>query len=127
MIRKLLLKGFREGAGRLMALGSFVSLPKPIQRTQLAQQKVDEACERLKLYQFYACPFCIKVRRNIHRLGLNIETVDAQSTAQREKLKALGGQDKVPCLRIEQDEKIIWLYESDTIIFYLEQAFQNNN
>jgi len=34
-----------------------------------------------------------------------------------------GGKRKVPCLRIEEDGKTEWMYESNDIIAYLEQRF----
>ncbi|HAI96784.1 MAG TPA: glutaredoxin, partial [Methylococcaceae bacterium] len=34
-----------------------------------------------------------------------------------------GGKLKVPCLRIEEDGKVSWMYESSDIINYLEDRF----
>jgi glutaredoxin len=77
------------------------------------------------MYQFLTCPFCIKTRRAIKRLSLNIETRDALHHApSRQQLLEGGGQVKVPCLRItDADGNIEWLYESDDIIQYLQQSF----
>ena len=78
----------------------------------------------LSLYQFYACPFCVKVRRTIHRLNLPVETRDAQNDPGiKAELLQEGGSSKVPCLRIENNEGIQWMYESSDIVDYLEARF----
>jgi len=109
-----------------MLISEKLSTPKGIKRTPEAQAKVDSACEDLALYQFTACPFCIKVRKEIARLGLNIETRDAQhSDKHRSELEAGGGRIKVPCLLIRQgegDDK--WLYESDDIKLWLQRQYE---
>ena len=77
------------------------------------------------LYQFKMCPFCVKARRAIKRLSLNIETRDAlREESSREELLAGGGQIKVPCLKIIDDAgKTTWMYESSDIIKYLQERF----
>ena len=109
-----------------MLISEKLSTPKGITRTPDAQAKVDSACEDLALYQFTACQFCIKVRKEIARLGLNIETRDAQHDGERRsELEAGGGHVKVPCLRIRQDDgKDQWLYESDDIKLWLQRQFE---
>ena len=119
----ILLKAFREGVGRLIVFGSYLSLPTPIQRTKQQQEAVNKQCESLSIYQFYACPFCVKVRRSVHRLGLNINYVNAQDSSTKSLLKEQGGKAQVPCLCIHKDGKTTWLYESNAIITYLEKQF----
>jgi len=69
-------------------------------------------------------PFCVKTRRTIHRLGLNIETRDAKrNPVHKDELVNGGGQYKVPCLAIQEEGKTRWMYESNDIISYLEQRF----
>lgn len=49
---------------------------------------------------------------------------DAKSDPQhRQALQEGGGRVKVPCLRIEEDGKVTWMYESKDIIGYLEKRF----
>ena len=75
----------------------------------------------LSLYQFFACPFCTKTRRAIHRLNVNIEARDINKTPEyRQQLETEGGRVKVPCLRIEDQDEVRWLYESNEIINFLE-------
>ncbi len=107
----------------------WLTSPRGIQRSAEAQAEVDAQCRALSLYQFRACPFCIKTRRALKRLSLNIELRDAQHDAEhRATLLKEGGQVQVPCLRIEGDGvegEVRWLYESEAIIHYLESRFGN--
>jgi glutaredoxin len=120
----MLLKAFREGLGRLFIGISNLSLPQQIIRSEDAQQAADAEARKMSLYQFYACPFCLKVRRAIHRLNVPIETRDAQNDeTYRQELLAEGGEIKVPCLRIEEEDGVKWLYESDDIIAFLDRKF----
>ena len=120
---KWIIKGVREGLGSLIILIDFIFSPKKQQRTESDQEKINEEVKSIKLYQFYACPFCIKTRRAIKRLNLPIETRNAQSGQYRAELLAGGGEVKVPCLKIESDEGVQWMYESGDIIQYLEKRF----
>ncbi len=122
---RLLLKALREGLGRLIILFDWVFSPSRQKRTSDIQAEVDQQTATLKLYQFYACPFCVKTRRAMKRLNLQIETRNAQSGEHREELHLMGGKIKVPCLRIEDEdeEDVSWLYESGDIIKYLEKRF----
>lgn len=111
--------------GPFMLLGELITTPKGVERSAEKQQKVDEACNNLALYQFRTCPFCIKVRKELKRLSLNIEKFDAlKNPAARADLLENGGEIKVPCLRITDDNgKHRWMYESDDIIAYLSERF----
>jgi glutathione S-transferase len=42
-------------------------------------------------------------------------------TKYKHQLEEGGGKVQVPCLRIEKDGDVTWLYESDDIIQYLQQ------
>ena len=114
-----------------MLLAEWLTTPKAISRTAAQQAEIDNACKQLALYQFKACPFCIKVRKEMARLGLNIEKRDAQHNKQyRAELAAQGGKISVPCLRITtgsaDSPQVQWLYESADIIHYLQQRFGAN-
>jgi len=109
-----------------MLLGEKLTTPKGLVRSAEQQALADEASKQLALYQFNACPFCMKVRKEIARLGLNIETRDAQHDSEhRAALEAGGGRVKVPCLRIHQDDgSDRWLYESAEIKAWLQERFE---
>jgi glutaredoxin len=111
--------------GRLILLFDALFAPKPVRRSSEIQQGIDEQTTKLKLYQYLACPFCVKTRRAIRRLGLNIETRDAlHDPIHREELISQGGKPQVPCLRIIHDDgRVEWLYESSDIIAYLQSRF----
>ena len=109
-----------------MLLSEKLSTPESVTRSAEEQARADEASKNLALYQFKACPFCIKVRKEIAWLGLNIETRDAQHDPEhRAALEAGGGQIKVPCLKIHQEDgSDRWLYESDEIKAWLQERFE---
>ena len=111
--------------GPVILFWDLVTTPKGIERPEIEQDEVDRKTQSLVLYQFRTCPFCIKVRRAMKRLSLNIEIRDAQrDIANREELLLGGGAIKVPCLKItDQNGEVRWLYESDDIIDYLKQQF----
>jgi len=111
--------------GKIILFIDALTAPKPKQRADEQQRIVDQQTDSLKLYQYLACPFCVKTRRVIRRLGLNIETLDALNDKKyREELIHQGGQAQVPCLKIiREDGKVEWMYESSDIINYLEMRF----
>ena len=111
--------------GPIMLLWDTLTSPAGIVRNPEEQQRIDASTENLVLYQFRMCPFCIKARRAIKRLSLNIETRDAlREASSRQELLAGGGEIKVPCLRVTDDQgKTRWMYESSDIIAYLQGRF----
>ena len=120
----MILKAIREGLGRLIVFIDWATRPKPMTRSAEEQQAVDQATRGMSLYQFYACPFCVRTRRAIHRLNLNIEVRDAQNDPEhRRSLTEEGGALQVPCLRIDEGGDSTWLYESAEIIGLLEKRF----
>ena len=120
---RLILKILREGSGRILIFLDWMIKPEIVKRSSENQLQVDKKTELLKLYEFYACPFCIKTRRAIKRLNLNLETRNAKQGDYREELELNGGKVQVPCLRIDNAGEISWLYESNDIINYLEKYF----
>lgn len=122
---RLFFRTLRVIMGPFMLLWEKLTTPQGVQRPPQAQQQVDSRTGALVLYQFRTCPFCIKVRREISRLSLQIERRDAQKDGvNRQQLLQGGGKIKVPCLRIIGDDgQVTWLYESDEIIDYLHRHF----
>ena len=111
--------------GQLILLIDFLTSPRTPERTAEEQARIDAQTRGMALYEFKACPFCVKTRRAMKRLGLNIELRDARGDMQwRQQLLAEGGRLQVPCLYIPQSSgDAQWLYESDDIIAYLEERF----
>ncbi|MBZ0333193.1 glutaredoxin family protein [Marinobacter sp. AL4B] len=125
MIIRAFFRLLRLALTPFMLLSEKLSTPKAIERSAEQQAIVDKATENLALYEFRACPFCIKVRKEMARLGLNIERRDAQHDEKnREALLKGGGAVKVPCLLIvdEQGEER-WMYESGDINDWLGREF----
>jgi glutaredoxin len=111
--------------GNLILFLNWVFTPRSVARDSAAQTTIDQQTASLALYQYEACPFCVKVRRAMKRHALTIETRDVKrSETAREELLAGGGDLKVPCLRIEGEQgQVQWLYESKDIVRYLEERF----
>lgn len=108
--------------GKLILTINFIFTPRGVKRSVEEQQRLDEQTQALSLYQFEACPFCVKVRRAMKRQSLKIALRDAKNDPiARAELEAGGGRIKVPCLRIERGESVEWLYESSDIIAYLDE------
>ncbi|UCO96304.1 glutathione S-transferase N-terminal domain-containing protein [Metapseudomonas lalkuanensis] len=120
----MFIKALRVGLGQLIIFLDFITRPRKLRRTAEAQARVAEETASLALYQFNACPFCVKTRRALHRLNLPIALRDAKNDeGHRAALLAGGGKIKVPCLRIEENGESRWMYESNDIIRYLESRF----
>jgi len=111
--------------GRLILLFDLLTSPRGIKRPAGEQARLDRETGQLALYQFQACPFCVKVRRFLKRNSLNIETRDARRDPRhRQEMLEQAGQVKVPCLRISEPQgEVRWLFESNDIIRYLESRF----
>ncbi len=121
---RFFLRLLREGSGRILILIDWLFKPSVVKRNDEEQAKVDQETKILKLYQFYACPFCVKTRRAIKRLNLKVETRDAQTAGKfRKELEISGGKIKVPCLKLEGTGEATWIYESNDIIKYLDERF----
>lgn len=109
----------------MIVFADWATRPKQMERSDEDQATVEAKAKNLALYQFYACPFCVKTRRAIHRLNLPIETRNARLGSEwRRELEENGGKVQVPSLKIMDEQGAeIWLYESNDIIRYLEQEF----
>lgn len=76
--------------------------------------------ENYQLFQYDSCPFCYRVRQFLHANDLNIPLRDTlHDLAARRELIEGGGRQTVPCLRIEREDGVEWLYESLAIVHYL--------
>jgi len=116
----MMLRALRWILSQIVLVLDRLTAPVPMVRSPEAQARVDEQCSKLALYQFEGCPFCVKVRREIRRLGLKIELRYAQNDPiHRETLIREGGELQVPCLRMESG----WMYESSDINEWLRANF----
>jgi glutaredoxin len=111
--------------GKILLFLNAITLPKPMERSKEAQEKVDAQTKSMILYHFEACPFCLKVRRVMGRLNLTVEMRDTKRNKDyASELLNGGGKPKVPCLRIAKgDGSVQWMYESSDINAFLEKEF----
>ena len=111
--------------GSLILFIDWLTTPKGIQRPVEMQIVIDEQSQNFTLYQYKACPFCVKVRRSLKRLSLPVETRDPKRCENAKKELIVGaGKLKVPCLKIDEGVgRIQWLFNSKDIISYLERRF----
>ncbi|WP_163011438.1 glutaredoxin family protein [Pseudomonas viridiflava] len=120
----MFMKALRVGLGQLVIGIDFLTRPSKKKRDPAAQAAVDQSAQDLTLYQFHACPFCVKTRRALRRLNVPVALRDAKNNElDRQTLLTEGGRIKVPCLRIEKGDKTVWMYESNVIIDYLDKRF----
>lgn len=120
----MILKVLRNGLGQLIVLIDLLTRPAKLKRTPEAQAAVEQATQNMALYQFNACPFCVKTRRTLHKLNLPVALRDAKNDAvHRQTLEKEGGKIQVPCLRIDENGQTTWLYESKAIAAYLQDRF----
>ena len=76
----------------------------------------------LALYHYDSCPFCVRVRTAIHKLGMTVELRNIHREPRyRSELVAATGRQTVPVLRIEKAGAVKWLPESADIVRYLYQ------
>ena len=121
-VLKLALKLVRNALGYIILFFDKISRPKSTEYNEEKQMYLQEQLMGHSLYQLKACPFCVKTRRAIHKLGINVELRDINKGAQnRQDLESGGGRVKVPCLRIDNGTETQWMYESNDIIEYLEK------
>ncbi len=118
-------KSIRWVLGQIIIAIDWLTRPSIPNYSAEKRAELDAATASLALYQFGQCPFCVKTRRGIRRLGLNIELRDARNDPKwNTELIEQGGKYQVPCLRITDDNGgVNWLYESTAINDYLDQRF----
>ena len=118
------MKILRLMIGKILLLINYLLNPKRGKRSLEYQKQIENQITNLTLYQLQMCPFCIKVRRHLIRLNLPLKVVDINNNIYRDELLANGGKTQVPCLKVELGpKKSKWLYESDDIIYYLNENF----
>jgi len=122
---RLFFRTLRAVLGPFLLLANWLTRPRGIVRPPAEQQSVDARTRNLALYHFPTCPFCLKTRRVLRQLSLDIELRNAHSdAAHRAALIAGGGKSQVPCLLITaEDGQQTWMYESDAINAWLNREF----
>ena len=84
--------------------------------------------ENYTLYHFPSCPYCARVRRFLDEAGIEMQLRNIHADPQAlHDLRTGGGSTTVPCLRIQHDSQVRWLYESLDIIDYLRDKRLRNS
>jgi glutaredoxin len=107
--------------GKIILLLDAIFVPKRVTRSAAERKRIQEAVGAYSLYQFEACPFCVKVRRYLKAEGIEIPLRDATKEPARGELVQKGGKLQVPCLRIAGAPDT-WLYESSEIVKHFERV-----
>ena len=111
--------------GKIIICLDMIFSPKALNRDIVNQIQINKITNSYKLYQYNACPFCIKVRRFFKRESLNIYLVDAKQESYKQELIQNGGKQKVPCLKVELKNKPVrWIYESKDIIKFISKELK---
>jgi glutaredoxin len=120
------MKFIRWFLGKIILFLDSAFVPRSVERNPEQQKKLDEKMKSFTLYQFETCPFCVKVRRAMKRMGLKIELRDIKKVpSYAEELLKKGGQLQAPCLKISNPNgSVRWLYESNDIIAFLEESIK---
>jgi len=119
------MKTIKKIIGSILAAINDKTLPQKGHRSAEIQKKVLKEISSFSIYEFSTCPYCMRVRRALHRLNLPIELRNIkQNNKFRIELIEQGGKVQVPCLKIENHgEPDKWMYESKEIVRFLESKF----
>ena len=116
------MKLIRSVLGFVLIVLDKLTSPRAIKISDEQQKSILDQSKNLELFEFNACPFCIKVRRFMKRNNIILPLRDAKKDSPfRKELLENGGKVQVPCLKIQKDNQVQWLYESNDIIKYLEK------
>ncbi|MEQ3641101.1 MAG: glutathione S-transferase N-terminal domain-containing protein [Alteromonas sp.] len=121
---KLFINLIRNLLGAIIAFFDVITRGTKLKRSPEKQVQVAEESQKLALYQFFGCPFCIKTRRAMYKYNVPIQKRNvSEGSPHREELLQGGGKIQTPCLRIENEKGVEWMYDSKAIIGYLEERF----
>ena len=117
-----MMKLIRFVLGKIILFLDFVFSPKPTAtRTNEEQTTLDAKTSSWTLYHLEACPFCVKVRRQMKRRMVCMPMKDiGKDSVAWDELMAGGKLDQVPCLRyLDSNGNVQWMYESSDINEFL--------
>ncbi len=121
------MKLIRFVVGIILKVLDKLTSPSPLKISEEQKVLITNKSKGLELFEFSACPFCIKVKRYMRQHNIKVPLRDAKNDeSYRKELLDNGGKIKVPCLKIEKDGKVQWMYESNDIITYLEKQVLSN-
>ncbi|MFT6633343.1 MAG: glutaredoxin [Bacteriovoracaceae bacterium] len=117
-----MIKFIRLIVGTILKVLDKLTSPSPNKIDDQQKAEIIEKSKGLELYEFSACPFCIKVKRFMRKNNISTPLRDAKNDASfKKELLDNGGRVKVPCLKITKENNTQWLYESNDIIEYFQK------
>jgi len=82
---------------------------------------------RIEFYALPGCPYCMRVERQLKKLGVTYERHDVPPDRNdRSRLTQLTGQSDVPVI-VDRAHGIEWMYGSGQIIEYLRTTYANGH
>lgn len=94
------------------------------QRSAEQRNLLERESRRMHLYYTRCCPSSISIRRHCERIGLRVVEKDVlRVNAYRHELLNGGGEPRVPCLRIDDEQGGRWLYSPEAIRDFLDKRF----
>ena len=93
-------------------------------RKDMSETTQSKAGESYQLFKTDLCGFCYRVRRWMEENAIDVplRDINQDSEAFRELLSSTS-RTTVPCLRIERDDGVEWMFESMDIMRYLAQRY----
>ncbi len=114
----------RQIKGMTLSVINRVLPVKPLEWNNEKRSIIDRESRRMQLYFCRRCPSSVQVQRSCERLGLHMVEKDVgRVNSYRNELVNGGGQPRVPCLRLDLDNKTTWLYGQREIVSYLEGRY----
>lgn len=110
--------------GRIILFLDWITSPNPKKITSSEKERIDCFTRGMIMYEFKACPFCVRVRRFMKKNNISVDIKDARrNLSYADELISGGGKLQVPCLYISKDgNNPQWLYESKDIIdFFIKE------
>lgn len=110
--------------GKALAFAYQLFPVRPLARSGMEKDSLERESRKMQLYFCHDCPSSLMIQRYCQRLGLRVVKKNvAQVIRYRNELINGGGQSRVPCLRVEEEGNVYWLYSREKIKRFLAQRF----
>lgn len=97
---------------------------RPQPRSSEQRNLLERESRRMHLYYCRSCASSLSIKRHCERIGLRVVEKDVvRVNAYRNELLNGGGEPRVPCLRVEDEQGVRWLYSQEAIRNYLNSRF----